>query len=101
MIGGHWTGDAHGNKDYYVPVLTLAARYSPPTAAEPRARVRCYLVLRRQTAAGERQELVLDEATFEAETFARIREEFDAWAQERLDRVARALAMEFDIRGGR
>src|SRR5688500_14371185 len=102
-LGDHWVGDARGAQDYHAAIVSLSARFSP---AQPESHgqvergpeLKAQLVLRHQLGDGQHGALVLDEASFAGDSFAQIRLEFDAWAQDRMARIVNVLATEFDLR---
>ena len=102
-MSGHWVGDAHGAKEFHATIVSLSARFSPAQRG-PEGEVHhgpelsAQLRLRHQLSEGQRDDLLLDEATFEGDSFHHIRAQFDAWAQERMARIVNALATEFDLR---
>lgn len=108
-IAASWSDDCQGKKDYDGPILSVSTRYWPAGGHALIVNRTAEGVTMEQEANGrpahassainldlaDGDYLVLAMKHFEAPTFEEVAPQVEAWAQEQMDRVVRALTAEF------
>lgn len=116
-LNAKWTDDCCGKKDYDAPIIAISTRYWPrgggyfTTTIEPgkpiilegddkrpeiKPSANCSLVLVvKQEGYDPGDQICLVEQQFEGETFEEVSGQVEAWAQNVMDRVVKAVKHEF------